>query len=67
MDGIKAASGAVTKIEGEDLTYSQRAAIRRLIPLNNLLWLSWVSDMLVGEPEEKREKKRRRKIVSYFE
>ena len=67
MDAVKAASGAVTKIEGEDLTYSQRAAIRRLIPLNNLLWLSWVSDMLVGEPEEKKEKQRRKKIVSYFE
>lgn len=67
MDSIKAASGAVTKIEGKDLTYSQRAAIRRLIPLNNLLWLSWASDMLVGEPEEKKEKQRRKKIVSYFE
>lgn len=67
MDAVKAASGAVTKIEGEDLTYSQRAAIRRLIPLNNLLWFSWVSDMLVGEPEEKKGKQRRKKIVSYFE
>lgn len=56
MDGVKLASGAVTKIEGKDLTYSQRAAIRRLIPMNNLLWFSWVFDMLVGEPEEKKKK-----------
>lgn len=61
MDGVKAASGAVTKIEGKDLTYSQRAAIRRLIPLNNLLWFSWLSDMLVGEPEKKEKVKKKRR------
>jgi hypothetical protein len=55
-DGVKLASGAVTKTEGKDLTYSQRAAIRRLIPMNNLLWFSWAFDMLVGEPEEKKKK-----------
>lgn len=61
MDGIKAASGAVTKIEGKDLTYSQRSAIRRLIPLNNLLWNSWAFDMLVGEPEKKEKVKKKRR------
>lgn len=61
MDGVKAASGAVTKIEGKDLTYSQRAAIRRLIPLNNLIWNSWAFDMLVGEPEKKEKVKKKRR------
>lgn len=54
MDTVKLASGAVTKIEGRDLNYSQRAAIRRVLPLNNLLWISWAFDMLVGEPKEKK-------------
>lgn len=56
MDAIKGASGIVTKAEGKNLTYSQRAAIRRLIPLNNLFEISWYFDMLVGEPEEKKKK-----------
>jgi len=61
MDAIKGASGIVAKAEGKNLTYSQRAAIRRLIPLNNLLELSWAFDMLVGEPEEKKKKEEKRR------